>query len=229
VTSTGVEEKPPREGAEEKPTKKFVRQITEQCLRDRGRRAALRRGLRRPPEEAYTMHAVVAPLLPPRLRRDHEYAYYAVAAMIAASVRDQPNTDPGDGETPGVDGVEKVAAADGNAEPGDRPNLGQSLAWAVCRPGPGRRPMNPATAEKRLHLLVRQGYPGVYQHLAGLVQRLGAIEVQVDWEQLLDDLCQWRYRRDQVAKRWLQAYYRTVHEADSHAKQQPNSEEEEAE
>lgn len=174
------------------------------------------------------MHALVAPLLPSSLKRDHEYAYYAVAAMIAASLRDQPNTDPSDEEALDVGGAEKAAAADSDAEPGDRPNLGQSLAWAVCRPEPGRRTMNRATAEKRLHLLVRQGYPGVYQHLAGVVRYLGGVEVQVNWGQLLDDLCQWRYRRDQVGKRWLQSYYRTLHEADRRAAQHHPSMEESA-
>ncbi|MFC4018969.1 type I-E CRISPR-associated protein Cse2/CasB [Micromonospora sp. GCM10011542] len=213
---------------EERRSDRFVRRVTEQCLRDRGQRAALRRGLRRPPEQAHTMHAVVAPLLPPSVRQDHEYAYYAVAAMIAASVRDGSNAGSAKEETSDVDDVEVVAAADVDAGPGNRPDLGQSLAWAVCRPGSGRRAMNRATAEKRLHLLVRQGYPGVYQHLAGVVRHLGAVEVQVNWGQLLDDLCQWRYRRDHVAKRWLQSYYRTLHEADRRAEQHHLSLEESA-
>ncbi|MEV5695324.1 type I-E CRISPR-associated protein Cse2/CasB [Micromonospora globbae] len=213
---------------EEKPSDRFARRVTEQCLRDRGQRAALRRGLRRPPEQAHTMHAVVAPLLPASVRQDHEYAYYAVAAMIAASVRDRPNAGLAEANTSDGGDVEEVAAADADAGPGDRPNLGQSLAWAVCRPEPGRRAMNRATAEKRLHLLVRQGYPGVYQHLAGVVRYLGGVEVQVNWGQLLDDLCQWRYRRDQVAKRWLQSYYRTLHEADRRAAQHHPSMEESA-
>ncbi|MEU8314394.1 type I-E CRISPR-associated protein Cse2/CasB [Micromonospora sp. NPDC048887] len=199
---------------EERHSDAFVRRITEQCLHDRGRRAALRRGLRRPPEQAHTMHAVVAPLLRPSMRQDHEYAYYAVAAMIAATVRDRPSV----GRTDEAAEVEESASGDTGR--GHRPNLGQSLAWAVSRPGPGRRAMNRATAEKRLHLLVRQGYPGVYQHLAGVVRHLGAVESQVDWAQLLDDLCRWRYYRDQVAKSWLQSFYRTLHDADRRAEKQ---------
>ncbi|MBC8991323.1 type I-E CRISPR-associated protein Cse2/CasB [Micromonospora chalcea] len=202
---------------EERHSDAFVRRITEQCLRDRGRRAALRRGLRRRPEQAYTMHAVVAPLLRPSMRQDQEYAYYAVAAMIAATIRDRPNIGRTD-ETAEADEAE--ASPTGDTGRGNRPNLGQSLAWAVCRPGPGRRAMNQATAEKRLHLLVRQGYPGVYQHLAGVVRHLGTVESQVDWAQLLDDLCRWRYYRDQVAKSWLQSFYRTLHDADRRAEKQ---------
>ncbi|MFG2063639.1 type I-E CRISPR-associated protein Cse2/CasB [Micromonospora sp. NPDC048871] len=176
------------------------------------------------------MHAVVAPLLPANVRSDHEYAHYAVAAMIAAATRDRSGTDTAEetpdpsGETPDPWGTEEVAAPARDAS-ATRPNLGTSLAWAVCQPGKGRRPMNRANAEKRLHLLARQGYPGIYQHLAGVAQHLGAVEVQVSWGQLLDDLCQWRYRRDQVTKRWLQSYYRILHDADRRAQQNQSQEE----
>ncbi|MFE0590868.1 type I-E CRISPR-associated protein Cse2/CasB [Micromonospora echinospora] len=216
---------------QERHSDRFVRQVSAQCRRDRGRRAALRRGLRRPPEQAPTMHAVVAPLLPPTVTGDHEYAYYAVAAMIAASVRDGQSTGPAEDDD-SDDGGEGVAAATG-ASPDDgprpaRPNLGTSLAWAVCRPGRGRRPMSAATAEKRLHLLVRQGYPAVHQQLAGVVRHLDVIDVPVNWAQLIDDLCEWRRHRDRVAKRWLQSYYRTLHNAERRAAQSNPSLEEPA-
>ena len=164
------------------------------------------------------MHAVVAPLLRVSETGDREYAYYSVAAMIAAAVRDRPEAGPSE-ETSGPDDAEETTESGPAEGSSARPNLGASLAWAVCRPGTGRRPMNRATAEKRLHLLVRQGYPGVYQHLAGVVRHLGAVEVQVSWGQLIDDLCQWRYRRDRVAKQWLQSYYRILHDADRRAEQ----------
>lgn len=174
------------------------------------------------------MHAVVAPLLlPVKATEDREYAYYAVAAMIAATVRDRPTAGPSE-EASDPDETEETIEPGPAEEPTTRPNLGASLAWAVCRPGPGRRAMNRATAEKRLHLLVRQGYPGVYQHLAGVVRHLGTVEVQVSWGQLIDDLCQWRYRRDRVAKQWLQSYYRILHEADRRAEQHNPSLEEPA-
>lgn len=213
-------------GTEERYSDAFVRQVAEQCLRDRGRRAALRRGLRRSPEQAYTMHAIVAPLLPTRASRDNEYAYYAVAALIADSVRDRRTVDArGEGDDP--DELQEPADVAADGEGPARPNLGTSLAWAVCRPGRGRRAMNRATAEKRLHLLVRQGYPAVFQQLAGVVRHLNVVEVPVSWGQLIDDLCEWRRNRDRVAKRWLQSYYRTLHQAERRAEQQqnPNSEE----
>lgn len=209
----------------EKHSDWFVRQVTERCLRDRGQRSALRRGLRRSPEQAHTMHAVVAPLLPANVFRDHEYAHYAVAAMIAAATRDRSMVGGSEeapdqsGEVPEEKLGEEAVTPGRDDEPGIRPNVGASLAWAVCRPGKGRRAMNRATAEKRLHLLVRQGYPGVYQHLAGVVRHLGVVEVPVNWGRLLDDLCRWRYRRDHVAKEWLQSYYRILHDADRRAQQ----------
>ncbi|MFI7077127.1 type I-E CRISPR-associated protein Cse2/CasB [Micromonospora sp. NPDC049903] len=212
---------------EEKPSDRFARRVAEQCLRDRGRRSALRRGLRRSPEQAHTMHVVVAPLLPATVTADREYAYYAVAAMIASSIRDRPATDLAD-EAPDLDDAEETAEVTTEADRPARPNLGTSLAWAVSRPGRGRRPMNRATAEKRLHLLVRQSYPAVYQQLPGIVRHLGLVEVEVNWGQLLDDLCQWRYRRDWVAKQWLQSYYRTLHEADRQAERRNLNPEESA-
>ncbi|MDG4768627.1 type I-E CRISPR-associated protein Cse2/CasB [Solwaraspora sp. WMMD406] len=219
MTSTDVEQR---------PSDRFVSRVTERCARDRGQRAALRRGLRRPPEQAHTMHAVVAPLLPAGVSREHEYAYYAVAAMIAGATRDRADTDTAS-ETSGQDVDEVTEETDGpgaDGGPPTRANLGASLAWAVCRPGTGRRAMNRAAAEKRLHLLVRQGYPGVYQQLAGVVRYIGAVEVEVNWAQLLEDLCQWRYRRDWVAKRWLQSFYRVLHQADRRAaRRDPNLEE----
>ncbi|MFY1633606.1 type I-E CRISPR-associated protein Cse2/CasB [Solwaraspora sp. WMMB335] len=216
MTSTDVEQR---------PSDRFVSRVAERCARDRGQRAALRRGLRRPPEQAHTMHAVVAPLLPSGVSPDHEYAYYAVAAMIAAATRDRSDTSTS-GEASDEDDAEETGGPDLDGGPVTRADLGASMAWAVCRPGKGRRAMNRATAEKRLHLLVRQGHPGVYQQLAGVVRYIGAVEVEVNWGQLLDDLCQWRYRRDRVAKRWLQSYYRVLHEADRRAaRRDPNLEE----
>ncbi len=178
------------------------------------------------------MHAVVAPLLPPTVTGDHEYAYYAVAAMIAASVRDGQSTGSAEDDD-SDDGGEGVAAEATRPSPDDgsrpaRPDLGTSLAWAVCRPGRGRRPMSAATAEKRLHLLVRQGYPAVHQQLAGVVRHLDVIDVPVNWAQLIDDLCEWRRHRDRVAKRWLQSYYRTLHNAERRAAQSNPSLEEHA-
>jgi CRISPR system Cascade subunit CasB len=174
----------------------FVRYVERVC-RDNGRRAALRRGVGRTPEQASTMHATVAPFLPNDCRREEEHAYYTVAALLAAY------------------GRTAVAQTDGAADetqPARRQNLGSTVALAVCRPGPGRRPMGRDTAEKRLHLLTRQNYPGIHRQLAGIVRYLSLVDVPIDWAQLLIDLRKWHVRRDLIAKNWLQAFYRTLDE-----------------
>jgi CRISPR type I-E-associated protein CasB/Cse2 len=68
----------------------------------------------------------------------------------------------------------------------------------------------------------------VYRHLAGLVRHLIVLDVPVSWGQLIDDLRAWRYRRDQVAKRWLQTYYRTLYDADQQAQRRDATPEEPA-
>lgn len=179
----------------------FVRGMIKAC-KDPGQRAALRRGLGRPPEQAYTMHAIVARWLPERPWPATEFAYYGVAAMIAAQARpaerERERLDEDTGERPADD------------EWRIRKNLGVSVAWGAIRPDQDRRAVSKDTAEKRLHLLVRQGLPGVHQHLPGLVRHLRQLRVPVDWSQLIDDLSDWTRARDRVAKRWLQDFYRNL-------------------
>lgn len=163
---------------------RFVDHITTTCARDPGRRAALRRGLGRTPEQVWTMHAIVAPWLPERrylaAHRAAERAFYTVAALIAATSEGEQPDDAGQ-------------------------SLGATLAHAV------RQGMNPDTAEKRLHLLVRQGMDGVHQQLPGLVRYIRSLGVAVDWAELITDLSRWGTTRgrDAVAKQWLQDFYRT--------------------
>jgi CRISPR system Cascade subunit CasB len=200
---------------------RFVEQIARVCQDDPGRRAALRRGLGRSPERAYTMHATVAQWLPDRTSTAEEFAHYAVAAMIAAQAREvtrQAGSEPTEGEQLG----------DGDAVAEDRParnmqpvkqNLGASLAMAVRRPGAERRALSQDTAEKRLHLLVRQSLPGVHRHLPGVVRHVRTLGVAIDWSQLLYDLSRWEKHHDNVAKHWLQDFYRTLHTATATAKE----------
>jgi CRISPR system Cascade subunit CasB len=192
---------------------RFVEQIAKVCQDDPGRRAALRRGLGRPPERAYTMHATVAQWLPDRKSLAEEFAHYAVAAMIAAQAREatrQAASELAEGDQLGDDD----AGADDQPARATRParqSLGTSLALAVRRPGPERRALGQDAAEKRLHLLVRQSLPGVHRHLPGVVRHVRTLGVAVDWSQLLNDLSRWEKERDHVAKRWLQDFYRTLH------------------
>lgn len=205
---------------------RFVQHITGLCENVPERRAALRRCLGRPPEQAYGMHATVAPWLPEADDHAEEYALYSVAAMIAAQVRSgQPGTKVGteadddqgaeraeEGQTnPGnaADASEKEAASGGVRRP-HRASIGNALAQAVNGVGARRSPIGKATAEKRLHLLVRQDLPGLHRQLPGLVRHIRSLDVPIDWAQLIDDLRRWGHGRDFVAKRWLQDFYRNV-------------------
>jgi CRISPR system Cascade subunit CasB len=187
---------------------RFVDYVQEVCRRDAGRRAALRSGLGRIPERAYRMHAVLGPWLPEKdvVRESdlaRERAYYTVASLIAAqtrSAREEASEPPEDESPP------DPAAGLGRK----RPSLGVTLGLAVTTGGP-KRVIAPDSAERRLHLLVRQGIDGVHRHLPALVRQLRGARVPVDWALLLDDLARWPWERDNVAKRWLQDYYRTVY------------------
>lgn len=166
---------------------RFVAAI-QRVIRDPGTRAALRRGLGRPPGRAPQMHAVVAPWLPGDPQPAVERAYYAVAALMAH----QPRTSAGFG----TDAEEPEAS----------PNLGASFAEAVRT---GR--MREDTSAARLHLLCRQGVDGLHRHLPRAVTQLQVAGVRIAWERLLKDLATWDRDRDEIAKRWLQSYYRQLH------------------
>lgn len=74
--------------------------------------------------------------------------------------------------------------------------------------------MSRDTAEKRLQLLVRQSPATVHRQLTVVVRHLSMGQIPVDWGQLLDDLLDWRFRRDRVAKAWLRSYYRSLDDLD---------------
>ncbi|QSI48079.1 type I-E CRISPR-associated protein Cse2/CasB [Thermobispora bispora] len=177
----------------------YVRKVTSG---DPGRRAALRRSLGRPVTDitARGAHAVVAAWLP----EAHEVpgaepyaavesAYYTVAALVAAhpASQDQAESPSPEAETAAREGVREQVS------------LGRTLGLAAAD-----GVVNPATAEARLHLLCRQDVAGLHRHLPGLFRLLHAKNVQVDLARLLIDLCRWGRWRDQVAKEWLQDFYR---------------------
>ncbi len=160
-----------------------------------------------------------------------ERAFYTVAALIAAQPRSARDVEiaAADAETssqlvgtapaPILDAEAEgaVAAEDagiagepttvvaGPAAAGRRPSLGFTLGAAV-RAGK----LNGETLPPRLHLLCRQDVAGVHRHLPRLVGQLRSDLVPVAWVPLIVDLARWGRYRDQVAKGWLQDYYRTV-------------------
>jgi CRISPR system Cascade subunit CasB len=183
----------------------FVQRIEKTCKNSPGRKADLRSGVGKQVEQARRMHApVLAGPFPSGLRPSAEQAYYTVASLIAA----QPGgTFAGAPDDNAVD----VDGGDPEISAKERRNLGASLAYAVHH-----NKIRPNTAEARLHLLTRQSADGVHERLPGVVRHLlaGSPTVPVDWAYLLYDLRRWEFHRDEVAKGWLQTYYRTLRKAE---------------
>ena len=152
---------------------------------------ALRRGLRRTPDQAITMHRYVARWT--ESLGANEWAHYTVAALIASQPRKirKPRAED---EAPSEDTGETAETS--------RPNLGATLGRL------GGSTDRVDGVERRLHLLVRQGVPGMQRHLPGVIRLLASAEMAPDWGVLLRDLVWWRTGRDRVARRWLQDYYR---------------------
>lgn len=187
----------------------YVSHVSKVTRSDPGRRAALRRSLGRPVEDigVRRAHAVVAPWLPHSSAASSrgfeavESAYYTVAALVAALPADRDRDAEGD--------LSEPAAAEAESQKDEREQitLGRTLGLAV-RDGK----VNPDTVEGRLHLLCRQHVAGLHRHLPGVIRLLQARDVQIDLARLLVDLSCWGTYRDQVAKRWLQDFYRAMNE-----------------
>lgn len=186
----------------------YVTAVAELCT-DKGIRADLRSGLGRPLEQCGRMHRWLAWRVP----QDSfgERAPYAVASLIAdrpRSVR-EAQTARADAQAADATGSAVDPAAVGPMPWTRRPNLGTSLALAVLAG------MKEGTAESHLRLLTRQSFASVHPRLPSLLQYVqdkdAAGQGAVDWAVLLDDLARWDLRRDEIATRWLQSFYRTLH------------------
>jgi len=171
----------------------FVSDVYRLC-EDPGKRAALRSGLARPISQSPRMHRVIATRVPyPRREEDRDtfqQAYYSVASMIASL----------------------PPQARGNPGPGTRRNFGVCLAEAVAR-----GTIRETSAESRLTLLTRQNERGLHRHLPATALFISTHPGAVDWAQLLLDLRRWDRERDDIARHWLQDYYRTRFKAEHDA------------
>ncbi|MEV4390575.1 type I-E CRISPR-associated protein Cse2/CasB [Nonomuraea sp. NPDC049607] len=204
---------------------KYVTYIRKK-VRVPGSRAALRRGLGRPVDDAATRraHSVVAAWLPSdRVRPAVENAYYGVAALIAAQPRRRGEKADAEDIAPPV--LEEPASAPevaSKATRSERPSLslGATLGHAVRD-----KKLNRDTVEDRLHLLCRQDVSGLHRKLPAVVGQLAAKELEPDWGRLLRDLSRWEYDRNLVTKRWLQDFYRITDASESNDNDdQPESE-----
>lgn len=68
---------------------------------------------------------------------------------------------------------------------------------------------------------MRQDLDGAHRMLPSVFRWLGSSGVTPDYGCLLRDLTAWRYERDAVATRWLQAFYRSLHRQEAAAEKQP--------
>ena len=84
-------------------------------------------------------------------------------------------------------------------------HLGTGLGQAVLAG------MKEGSAESHLRLLTRQGFASVHPRLPSLLRYVQDKDAQVDWAVLLDELSSWDVARDEIATRWLQSFYRTLH------------------
>lgn len=174
-------------------------------LPDTGARAALAEAVRRPPERfpQAAIRAILAAALehgpdPARavwnkgvgkgLSIEREYAYYTVAALIAAQARD---------------------ARDQQAETRTRHRLSLGGSLALLDVG---KPFDEETPrESDLRLIAKQGLGGIHAVLPDVVRQLRnrTEPIPLDWTQLIIDLAAWPHRREKVTKRWNDDYYRT--------------------
>ncbi|MFI2116682.1 type I-E CRISPR-associated protein Cse2/CasB [Streptomyces rubiginosohelvolus] len=202
----------PRDGRE----RAFTNWVEQVCREDPGARSALRSGLGKDLDSVRRMHRLVAPWLPGRRSQDVERAYYTVAAMIAAQPRGALKSAGHSDEDPVQPGVQDPSRSTPRPR---RTSLGTAFAVAVAE-GPSReKEMRAGTAESRLNLLTRQSVNGLHRHLPASVGYLRALDVEVDWAQLLNDIGSWRTRSGRISRTWLQDFYRlrntnTAQEAD---------------
>ncbi|GHF86743.1 hypothetical protein GCM10018790_75270 [Kitasatospora xanthocidica] len=211
----------------------FTARIDKRSHEDPGVRAALRRGVGKDLDAVPFMHRYVASWLTDEQTRsrDVQRAFYTVASLIAAQRRDQytaakaeTSKKSGSKDQPtGEEATAAEAAPDTPGHPADRPedadpgtakripprSLGHAFADGVIKGGQAGG-LRETSAETRLNLLSRQSVDGLHRHLPGAVRQLRGSDVEVDWAQLLIDLCQWRRRSGTVKRIWLQDYHRTL-------------------
>lgn len=149
--------------------------------RTRAERAALRRGLGKPPGEAKEMWPVVIPLLPPvELLQWHEQTAYTVASLFAL----HPLSWGGERRGP-------LAS-----------NLGASLRLLDAQRESGG-------PQRRFVALLNSDTEALPEHLRHIVSllRVGDPAIPVDWGRLTWDLLDWEKPGRRVQRRWATAFY----------------------
>lgn len=157
---------------------------------DRGRLAALRRGLLLEPHQFYELYRVIPPQFLEGIGREETERRLMVSILFAfhpASFTD-----------------EELAA---------RPrNLGESLRLlAEQRRAAGEAPdpddWPPEPLKRRLDQLLEARSEDLFFHLRQVMGLLKAAEVPVDWDQLLRDLRDWDRADRRVQWQWSRSFY----------------------
>ncbi|PSK81888.1 CRISPR system Cascade subunit CasB [Murinocardiopsis flavida] len=166
-------------------------------------RSEMRQALGMAPSDPRCWHAYrhTEPFLPGRRDDTVEWAFLAVAAMMASQPPTARSQDRGRG--PGTDDSDTAQVPGEPASPFTG-NLGVAVAHAV-----DYRAIADATAQGRLHQLCRQNASGLHRQLPRMIVQLRNHLIRVDWVQLACDLADWEYDHDRVVKNWLQGYHRT--------------------
>ncbi|MFG2651234.1 type I-E CRISPR-associated protein Cse2/CasB [Streptomyces sp. NPDC048436] len=191
----------------------FVSHIHLLCA-EPGIRARLSRGRGRPVEECAPLDRYLSRRT---AHRSGRRAYYTVASLIAMAgpqahtpgVRTEPDDDTGLTTAADDLGILVAPATPAPApSPPDpaawfaRPNLGATLAAAVCKAGHAAE-----RTEDLLSVLTRLSDDQLHRRLPTAVTRLLKDNITPDWGVLLHDLVQRPRHRDQVGLRWRDAFY----------------------
>lgn len=155
---------------------------------DRGRLAALRRGLLLEPNQFYELYRVVPPQFLEGVSKEEVQRRLMVAVLFA--------THP---LSFAADGTEKRHR-----------NLGESLRLlALKRAGGALGPGDelPEPLKRRLDALLAARSDELFYHLRQVIRLLKAEEIPVDWEQLLWDLRNWDRGDRRVQWQWSRSFY----------------------
>ncbi|HEX7021252.1 MAG TPA: type I-E CRISPR-associated protein Cse2/CasB [Trueperaceae bacterium] len=156
--------------------------------RDRGRLAALRRGLLLEPNQFYELYRVVPARYLDGVSRAEIQRRLATAILFASHPRSFSD--------------EELA---------ERPrNLGESLRrLAVEQAGGSIDPDEgpPEALKRRFDALLAAHVDELFNHLRQIIRLLKSREIPVDWAQLLSDLRNWDNEDRQVQWRWSRSFY----------------------
>jgi len=153
----------------------------------RGRLAALRRGLMLDEEHLFELFGYMPPGFLEGLAAGEERLYLMVAALFAYH--------------PATFTAEELTER--------RRNLGESLRLLAEKQAPGVEPeeLLPDSLKRRMEALLAAPRGELFGHLRQIIGLLKTKETPVDWAQLLCDLQMWEWTGHRVQWQWSRAFY----------------------